>query len=485
MPIEQARLLLGPDGEPVGRIVGIETESSVLVEATEGVKRYLEEYGGAYERGGDASTFVNVHVFGEKKDIYTDDGNREYLDLHKPEVSTAEETSFSGAALRVARGHIKMARRYEEALPSINEELKNLVGISGRTPIKQLIIIANNCTPNLTAAWGSHENYQTRRALTVEDDIFPAFVTHNVSRIVWSGIGLVVRGEKSGEYGYALSERAEFLEEEYGGGSLEKRALVNTRDEALANREYWRRYHDVSGETTMNPYTTALRLAAGSILLRACELGVDFSDLMPHNPIFAMRKISHDTTLTKSIPLENGEQFTALDLQEAIAQRAIYHAEKAGYLTTQEQLWGQRWLSLIDSLKKDPRECSRMVDWVFKQSLIERELDRPRKDHKTDYDIALRVATAYHSVLPSGLAIKAMRKGFYALNPTDKELDEGLPLPNTRAMLRVSAIKALREAGINFTANWMNVRVENKENLLFGDPSATTDDNLDRLLASL
>ena len=317
------------------------------------------------------------------------------------------------------------------------------------------------------------------------NDIFYAFAPHNVSRIVWSGIGLVMRGQ-SGKYKLALSERAEFLEEELGSGSLNHRALVNTRDEPHADATHWRRYHDVSGETTMNPYVTALRLAAGSILLRACELNVDFKDLMPADPLKAMRQISYDTSLTRSIPLVSGRRVTALDLQEAIATRAIYYAEKAGYLTLQEQLWGERWLSLIDDLRRDPDSCFSKVEWVYKRSLIEKQLMRSPREKVSDFDVAWKVVAAYHSVLPSGLAIRAMERRLYPLSPTREELYTGVPLPNTRARLRAKAIDYLKKTNRDYTVDWDFIRLNDRQRTVrLGDPSATESENLDRLLVSL
>jgi proteasome accessory factor A len=305
-----------------------------------------------------------------------------------------------------------------------------------------------------------------------------------------------VQPREDGKYRYSLSEKADHIFELYGDGSTRSRALVHSRDEPLADWKRYRRIHNVTGETVFSAHANALRLASESIILRACELGVSFDDLLPANCFSAMRDISHDPTLKTKVELHDGDPLSGLEIQRALAERAITAATKNDYLTAQEAEWGERWLTILDDLADDPQTCANRVDWVVKQNLIERELAAKRGSGKTDAAVAQAKAIDYHRLLPyEGMGMKLVRRGYFEDSPTEEVLDKGLPLPATRAKLRGETINRLRQiqatfgphADIFYSLDWDIVRWMLYDVSVFEmkDPYATTDERIANFLDTL
>lgn len=468
--------LLNEDGSAQDRIVGFETEYAVNARGIEGY-RHLEHL---------SSNVALVGYRGNHRDPYManyynpEDGDREYMDVGPhPEISTAEDVSFVAAAFRVARGHVKMARRYEDVLEKGNASYRKAFG---KDIVERVDIFANTCEPNSTNSWGSHRNYLASRSLELSE-YGPPLAVHHAARIVCLGVGLVLPGPNHGSFKYVLSEKAEHIYETIGPGTVRDRPLVNTRDEPLADAGLFRRIHDVSGETAMNPFVNALSLAQDDIILRAVELGVSFDDLMLDNPVQAMRSISHDPSLKTTVSLEDGRKFTGLDLEEEFAVRSIDNALARDYLTPQGYEWGMKWLKLISDLRGDPDTCLTRVDWVLKRELIERGLLAKRKSGQSDYHVASSIALNYHNILNEGVGMGMLRKGRFELSPTGDQLEHGLPLPPTRAKLRSETIATLEKLRESYGINWGTIKlVRIMRTVRLGDPYALEDERLQNAL---
>jgi len=459
-------MLLDSDGAPRDRIVGFETEyglgyrgSAILsnTSAAEEVARWQWR-------------------ISDKKE-YQSTGERIYLDAGwHPELSTAEETSFLGAAHRVLAGHVKMAKRYKAGAEAARENEPDFMSKGN------VELVANTADP-FGNSWGSHENYLARRALEPEDYI-AALAVHHVSRIVWSGTGTIT--ETTDGFRFDLSEKAKNLWEISGMQTTRARPLVNLRDKPYANARLFRRIHNVAGESLMSPHANALRLATGSIVLRACELGVRFNDLMPDNPLQAIRQISVDPTLQRKVLLENGSYMSGLDLQQAIAERSIQAASAAQYMTAQEQEWARKWQNLLDDLKADPDTAMKRIDWIFKQRLIERELTAKKDSDEPPLMVAWSKAIDFHRLLPDeGTGMRLLRKGFFADSPSQQVLENDLPLPSTRARLRGELISYFdatdRYLGVQ---EWLAVNSEYAR-MLLKDPYATSDPRFDSFISKV
>ncbi len=453
--------LTDSDGAPIERIVGFETEYGWncdveglgLMSRQEAVEDMITKKATAW------------------REQFKETGERIYNDCEHPEYSTAEDISFLGATYRLLSGHVKMARLWREATVEVSELCENPKGPLYGMKIVKPHLIANTCD-FLGNSWGSHENLLTPRGLKPPDFINPLAV-HHLSRIVWSGAGHV-KPARDGVLRFCLSEKADHIWDVASLDTTQKRPLVNLRDEPLADPSLYRRIHIIAGESVMSPFVNALRLAAGSIVLRACELGVRFDDLMPDNPIRAIRDISEDPSLKATVVLENGERLRGLDIQREIAERAISSAVSHDYLTDQEKEWGEVWIKLCDDLADDPELCAKKLDWMVKRNLIDRELAAKKSSGESDAAVAAHKSMDYHRLLPyEGPGMKLLRKGFFDKSPEEGVLENGLPLSETRAKVRGEAIRVLSQIeddDFYYGADWETLVMVGKEKFQLPDP---------------
>jgi proteasome accessory factor A len=441
--IEKSKLLLNPDGSARDRIVGFETEYGLTCDLLRKENDGLE--GRMNESVANAARRLNGG-HGE----FNEDGNRHYVDVGAhPEFSTAEDVIFLDAAARLLAGHIKLEKAHEQGADCVNENQEF-------NKIKNVNLFANTCDAR-GESWASHENFVAARSLLPQDFI-GALAVHRLSRIVWSGAGLVKITQNGKNFSYHLSEKADHIWDLANDQTTRARPLVNLRDEPLAYPGSYRRIHGTAGESVFSPFTNALRLASESIVLRAVELDTDFSDLMPENPVVAIKEISSDPSLKTKVELENGSSVSGLDLQKQIAERAIAAAMAAEYLTDQEIYWGNKWIELIDDLSEDSQNCINRLDWIVKRELIEREL--AARPNELAGNVAWQKAIEYHRLLPNeGAGMKLVRKGFFENSPDPDSLEPGPGLPSTRAKLRAEAIGRLKNANIYFRCDWEKISV--------------------------
>lgn len=416
--------LCSVDGGPRDRIVGFETEYGLSYAPPRSQKIYRT----GTELVDEISRLHNRTIVPEE---YLETGERIYVDIGPhPEYSTAEEVDFLEAGYRLLSGHVKISQGYREAAQILQDRSPSHDPVGA-----QYFSLTANTADQAGNSWGNHENFLAPRALCPRDYI-PVLAAHHVSRIVWSGAGNIRSDRDGNDYHFELSEKAEHIWDVANDSTTRCRPLVNLRDEPLADEQKYRRIHIVCGESVFSPFTNGLRLASGSILLRASELGVNFDDLLPENPVRAIREISYDPTLKRTIRLERGSM-TGIQHQRELAQRAIRAAEQADYITPQEKYWGDRWLQQLDKLEADPSSCVRETDWMVKKHWIEKELGAKRNRGMTDAEAAFALSVKYHALLPGeGLGMKLLRKGWLTDSPSEDVLNNGLPLPETRAKAR-------------------------------------------------
>jgi proteasome accessory factor A len=98
------------------------------------------------------------------------------------------------------------------------------------------------------------------------------------------------------------------------------------------------------------------------------------SSLVLATPVAAIRHISHDPTLRQKVLLESGKTFTALELQDALCERAERYAERFGLESVGEEdgkLILRRWREVIEGLKEDPMSMRHVIDWVAKKRIVD------------------------------------------------------------------------------------------------------------------
>ena len=324
-------------------------------------------------------------------------GARYYVDHAHPEISTPE--------CLTARDALLFDRAGEEIVRA------SMSAATSMLPGDAEILCHKNNSDGKGNSYGCHENYLMAREVPfsrIVAQITPHFVTRQV--MVGAGkVGCETPGMSALDVPYQLSQRADFFEEEVGLETTLKRPIVNTRDEPHCDPSKYRRLHVIVGDANMSETATLLKLGSTSIVLAMIEDDTLGDDLALANPVSAIRQVSHDPTLRRTVLLRNGQRVTALELQWRLLERAQKYERSHG-LDAVDAAVGREvmvlWESILTGLERDPESVAHQVDWVAKRRVVQgyaerhgarpndarlKALDLQYHDMRADRCLALRV----------------------------------------------------------------------------------------------
>ncbi|MCU1396239.1 MAG: dop [Ilumatobacteraceae bacterium] len=366
----------------IAKVCGIETEygiqvrgaesnpvaaSSVLINAyVSGVLRKVSWDFEDEQPGNDARGFRYEDVFSPEIETQLvnavlTNGARYYVDHAHPEISTPECIN----ALDVVRWD----RAAEEIVRVSMDRARRLLNDGSE------IVTYKNNSDGKGNSYGCHENYLVDRA-TPFGRIVAQITPHFVARQVFCGAGKVgseFPGTPSSSVPFQISQRADFFEEEVGLETTLKRPIVNTRDEPHCDPQKYRRLHVIVGDANMAEVSTYLKVGTTAIVLAMIEDDVIGTDLTLASPVAAIRQISHDPTLTRTILLREGKRVTALELQWALLERAQKYERSHGLEAVGESVGLDvlsRWETVLTGLEADRDSVAGWVDWVAKERLV-------------------------------------------------------------------------------------------------------------------
>jgi proteasome accessory factor PafA2 len=369
-----------------------------------------------------------------------ENGARYYVDHAHPEYSCPEVTNPHDLVVHEKAGEriVEFSRREANTL------------LPGGA---QMLVYKNN-SDRKGNSYGCHENYLMDRRTSFKQ-IAEHLMSFFVSRQVYSGAGKVGTENRSQPCEYQLSQRADFFETEIALDTMVKRPIINTRDEPHADREKYRRLHVIVGDANMSEYAIYLRNGATAIVLSMIEDGTISKDLTLRDPVRAIKEVSHDSTCTLEVELQNGKRMTAVQIQRLYLEMAESYAE-----TRETESWTRdvldKWAFVLDALERDPRELGDKIDWVIKKVMIENFMERKGVDWESPRVQMLDLQ--YHDLRPDkGLYYLLERQGKVERIVTDEEITKAITEPpeDTRAYFRGHCLK--RYGGEVFGVNWDSI----------------------------
>ncbi|GAA1169801.1 proteasome accessory factor A [Nesterenkonia xinjiangensis] len=287
-------------------------------------------------------------------------GARLYVDHAHPEYSAPETIGARRAVLYDVAGDVIVRRAAQR--------------LADEEGSPELLLYKNN-TDGKSVSYGAHENYLVPREVPF-DQLVAGLIPFFVTRQIICGAGRLGIGQRATGVGFQISQRADFFEEEVGLETTVRRPIINTRDEPHADADRHRRLHVIIGDANMSEYSAWLRVGTTALVLDLIESG-HAPQLRLHDPVEALKAISHDPSLTTTVRTNRG-QMTALDIQRLYLKAAISRAsEKSGPKTaltapdteTAEIL--EAWGTLLEDLTEDVSQAADRVDWVAKLALME------------------------------------------------------------------------------------------------------------------
>src|SRR6266481_29258 len=368
-----------------------------------------------------------------KSDLVLSNGARFYNDHAHPEYSTPECTTLRQIVAQDKAGErilAECARRRNQKLPSGQE-----------------VWLYKNNTDFVGHSYGCHDNYLMSRDIAW-DRIVAGILPFLITRQIFAGAGKMgIEAESaSGDPGvYQISQRADFFSVVVSIDTMNRRPLINTRDEPHVDASRYRRFHVILGDSNMSEWATAMKIGTTALILDLIERG-EAPQLEIAQPVDTNKSISRDQTYDWIIELKDGRKISAIDVQRIYLRAAsrLDPRPRGDGLAGSDEEWGwilREWENVLNDLERDVMSARDRVDWVAKKFLLD-ALQEEEKLSSTDPWLQ-SVDLEYHNLdLDHGLYYELLRKGLMRRVTTEDEIRAAIfnPPETTRAFFRGRAV---------------------------------------------
>ena len=393
-------------------------------------------------------------------------GGRVYIDMGHVEYATPECTGLFDLVAADRAGERLVQRALDQ------------LGLADSAAF-----FKNNIDHYTGATFGCHENYLVRREVPFSQVLLPTMLPFFVTRQIFAGAGRVGCHTDIFEYGNAedegvefqLSQRADHIVTEIYQWIQFSRAIINTRDEPLADWGLYRRLHLLVGDSNMMEYATALKVGTTALVLQLLEEQerVICDDIKLLDPVQAIRDISRDMTYRWEVQLEDGRYTTATEIQRAyldLAERYLRGRDEESDWVLDE------WRFVIDALEHDPGCLVDRVDWVAKKWLLEYFMREEGLDWQDTWIQSLDLE--YHNLNTArSLYFDLYERGLVKRIVSDEQINQAITHPpaNTRALARSRVMRALTDQKTRYQIDWDSICVGDDKFLSLDDPFLTYD----------
>jgi proteasome accessory factor A len=375
-------------------------------------------------------------------------GGRLYIDMGHVEYATPECRGLFDLVASDRAGEVILQRALQQL------ELPDDAGF-----------FKNNIDHYTGATFGCHENYLVRRDVPFSEVLVPAILPFFVTRQIYAGSGRVgchkdIFESGSGDEGevtFQISQRADHIVTDYYQWIQFSRAIINTRDEPLADLSLYRRLHLLVGDSNMSEYATALKVGTTAMMLELLEERI-VPDVKLLDEVEAIHDISRDLTCKWEVQLEDDSFTTALEIQRQYLQLAetyLRGKDPEGDWVLDE------WRLVLDALNHDPMALVDRIDWVTKKWLLETVIEAEGVEWNDPWIQSLDLE--YHNLNPErGLYHDLRRRGIVRGVVDEQQVDEaiGKPPADTRARARSTVMRALTHK--RYVIDWDSIYVEDE-----------------------
>jgi proteasome accessory factor A len=356
----------------------------------------------------------------------------------------------------------------------------------------RVAFIKNNVDHQTGATFGCHENYLMKREAQFTPPILGTLLAFLATRQIFTGAGRVGQAnplafdfeppQQETPVNFQLSQRADHIVNDIYQWVQFNRAIINARDEPLADYRKYRRLHLLIGDSNMSPFATALKIGTTACVLALLEEGRLPRNLVLSDAVQSTRDISRDPTLRGVVDLENGKTIGALDVQWQFHELAQRHLRG----TSAETDWLlESWSFVLEALEQNPQSLIGGIDWITKKWLLETLIAAEGLQWNDPW--LQSVDLEYHN-------IDSARGLFFSVTPGKRIAEwnnsvrrsEAMRVPpsNTRAAGRARAVAAFQERDLSYVINWDSITCDNRDFLVMGDPFNTYIEDVERFLSA-
>ncbi len=381
-----------------------------------------------------------------KSDLVLGNGARFYNDHAHPEYCTPECSTLDEMVAHDRAGErivMRCARKLSAERGATVRLYKNNTDFRGHS-------------------YGCHENYLLPRSLPWEK-LAQGIQAFLVTRQIFAGAGkfAIEAEDKFVCPGFQIAQRSDFFSELQSVDTMQRRPIVNTRDEPHANPQLYRRFHVIIGDANMSPFATRLKVGTTALVLEAITRDGNRIYPLLADPLAALPEISRDKKFRWEVRMQGRKASTAIAIQREYLKAVrdlcdLSAAEKAAVV--------KEWETALNDLEIDFMRCRDRLDWVAKLAMI-REFQAAQ--NLRDEDPWLRsLDLEYHRLdRDEGLYYALEQSGAMALSVDDATGREAIANPprTTRAYIRGKCVQKFSSAIIS--AQWDHVTLAgNAEN---------------------
>src|SRR6201981_3751658 len=162
--------------------------------------------------------------------------------------------------------------------------------------------IKNNVDHHTGATFGCHENYLMKREAQFTPSVLGTLLTFLATRQIFTGAGRVGQAsplafdfepqQQGAPVAFQLSQRADHIVNDIYQWVQFNRAIINARDEPLADYRKYRRLHLLIGDSNMSPFANALKIGTTVCILTLLEENLLPKQIALRDAVLATREIS-------------------------------------------------------------------------------------------------------------------------------------------------------------------------------------------------
>ncbi len=449
------------------RITGLETEYGCLVQPSNG----------------------GIPLVQQIRDWIFDQQRYGWIDLHERDWEEPPGNGgflFNGGRVYIDMGHIEYCTpecarvadvvAYDRAGDRLLLQAIKALGLATRAQF-----FRNNIDHRTGATFGCHENYSLLRKAPLSEENVLSLLAFLTLRLLFTGSGRVGLGghrpgpssageqrEAKDRVEFQISQRADFIENDFYEWVQHNRAIINTRDEPLADPLTYRRLHLLHGDTNVLPSALYLKVGATRLVLDLLEM-----DALPRvvlaDAVRTLRDMSHQPSPPWRVRLVDGTEADAVELLSAFRRHAEIHlrgrdAETDAILDL--------WKRVEAGLAEDLGSLVGWVDWVTKYQL----LDSFRVSEGLTWSDPWMEAQdlEYHHLDPErslGLAMAQWEGPWAADLGSPAPLSE--PPSDTRAKVRSALMARMSNGAASYEIDWHFIRLDEQQLFHLPDPFET------------
>src|SRR6266496_2746922 len=384
-------------------------------------------------------------------------GGRVYIDMGHLEYCTPECAS----ALDVVR--------YDRAGDLLLQEAVQSLGLKGKVHF-----IRNNIDHYTGATFGCHENYSLERKAPLHEKNVLSLLAFLTLRVLFTGAGRVgsirpsrFRGEiiqREQPALFQISQRADYIQNDFFEWVQHNRAIINTRDEPLADPRQYRRLHLIHGDTNVLPSSLFLKVGTTRLVLDLLDAD-EMPMLVLSDAVTTLRRISRTLTPPWCVVLGDGKMADALELLERYRQKVkqLFRGRDA---ETDALL--KLWEQVQQALATDPTSLVGIVDWVSKEYLLRKFCEREGIEWGDPWLEAQDLE--YHQIDPDRSLGLALANGDGLWSPSRLAQARFDPPANSRAHARSRLMREIMDKETSYFLDWEAVEVPNQKRTRLLDP---------------